>query len=353
MLTLATPFLKASGRATLAPPAFILLPLLHSILTRTMPRSGINLHSLPPAGAAGDRGCSGFTILEVLVVIIVIGIALTLLLPAMLDARESARRVQCQNNLKQAALALHNYHDMHAVFPPGYIARNVTPGETAQDESGPGYAWSALLLPFLDQVALFRTIDFSVDPLGSTAVAKPMISCYRCPSAGDEQASYVGSFGSGSLTESPGRPAGPGVFYRNSKVQEFDIRDGSSSTFLIGERAGVHDFVPGAEPAPAGAVWLALPTRAFRPAGVPVAGVVEGPASFVLANVGQDEPFAVHAVHGRTNHVAAFSSGHPGGANFALCDGAVVFVSSDIDYDVYRRLGQRSDHEFAEVPRAD
>lgn len=317
-----------------------------------MPRSRITLKSPPRPGAADHRGSGGFTILEVLVVIIVIGIALSLLLPAMLTARESARRVQCQNNLKQAALALHNYHDMHAVFPPGYIARIVTAGESSRDESGPGYAWSAMLLPFLDQAALFQTIDFSVDPLANTAAATPMISCYRCPSAGDEQMSYVASFGSGSLTESPGRPAGPGVFYRNSKVQEFDIRDGSSNTFLIGERAGLHDFIPGAAAVPAGAAWLALPTRAFRPAGVPVAGVVEGPASYVLANVGQDKPFTVHAVHGRTNHVAAFSSGHPGGANFALCDGAVVFVSSDIDYDLYRRLGQRSDREFAEVPRA-
>lgn len=318
-----------------------------------MTRSRTTLKSPSRPGAAAHPGARGFTILEVLVVIIVVGIALSLLLPAMLAARESARRIQCQNNLKQAALALHNYHDMHAVFPPGYIARNVTPGESAQDESGPGYAWSALLLPFLDQVALLQTIDFSVDPLSSTTAATTMISCYRCPSSGDEQMSYVASFGFGSLTQSPGRPAGPGLFYRNSKVQEFDIRDGSSNTFLIGERASLHDFLPGAAAVPAGAAWLALPTRAFRPAGVPVAGVVEGPASFILANVGQDEPFAVHAVHGRTNHVAAFSSGHPGGANFALCDGAVVFVSSDIDYDLYRRLGQRSDHEFAEVPRAD
>ncbi len=299
-----------------------------------------------------SRRVGGYTVLEVLVVMIVVGIALALLLPAMLDARESARRVQCQNNLKQIALALHNYHDMHSVFPPGYIARDVRPQDSARLESGPGYAWGALLLPFVDQQALFQTIDFSVDPLVNTTAAATAILPYRCASATDDSTSYVACFGWGSLTESPGQPAGPGVFYRNSRVPQFDIRDGTSSTILVGERHSLHDFVPGSPAVPADATWLAMPALAFRSAGIDaVRGAVEGPASYVLGTVGQDEPFAVHAVHCRSNHVAAFSSRHPGGANFAFCDGSVVFVSSSIDYELYRLLGQRNDREFAEAPR--
>lgn len=292
-----------------------------------------------------------FTIFEVLIVIMVVGLVLSLLLPAMLDARESARRIQCQNNLKQISLALHNYHDMHSVFPPGYIARNVTPTDPAVDEAGPGWAWSVMLLPFLDQAALYRSFDFSVDPMMNVATSATMIAAYRCPTDPSGSMNYVASFGFGSMTESPGRPPGPGVFYRNSKVPEFDIRDGTSTTFMIGERADLHDFIADQPAVPAGAVWLATPLRSFRSAGVADAGAVEAQPSFILAGVGQDTPFPVHAVHCRTNHVASFSSRHPGGANFAMADGGVVFLSSDIDYELYRRLGQRSDRQVAELPR--
>jgi prepilin-type processing-associated H-X9-DG protein len=294
----------------------------------------------------------GFTVFEVLIVFGVIMLVLSLLLPAMLSARESARRIQCQNNMKQMSLALHNYHDMYSVFPPGYIARNVSPTDPAAEEAGPGWAWSVMLLPFMDQAALYNSMDFSTDPMMNVATTATMISPYRCPTDMSGSMNYVASFGFGSLTESPGKPPGPGVFYRNSKVPEFDIRDGTSTTFLIGERAELHEFVRDQPAMPAGAVWLATPLRSFRHSGTyVVAGSVEGQASFVLANVGQDTPFPVHAVHCRTNHVASFSSRHPGGANFGMADGAVVFVSSEIDYETYRRLGQRSDRQVAELPR--
>ena len=294
----------------------------------------------------------GFTLLELLIVLGVIGLVLSLLLPAILSAREKARRIQCQNDMKQISLALHNYHDMHSVFPPGYVVRNVSPGNPAADENGPGYAWSVMVLPFMDQAGLVHSVDFSADPVIGTATTGVMISTYRCPSDLSNSMNYVASFGFGSLTESPGRPEGPGVFYRNSKVPEFDIRDGTSTTFLIGERIELHDFIPGQPATPAGALWLATPLRSFRAAGLTKnPGAIEAQPSFVLANVGQETPFPVHAVHCRTNHVASFSSKHPGGANFAMADGAVLFVSSEIDYELYRRLGQRSDHQVAEVPR--
>lgn len=294
----------------------------------------------------------GFTVLEVVVVMGVIGIALALLLPAVFVARESARRIQCQNNLRQISLALHNYHDMHSVFPPGYVARGVDATDPAAAETGPGFAWSVLLFPFIDQAPLYRTLDFSVDPYISFAPGGTILAAYVCESSPDARMSYAGSFGFGSLTTRPGRPAVPGVFYRNSRVPEFDIRDGTSNTFLVGERADVHNFVDGEPPVQAGGLWMAAARGVYRDAGVTSApDSVEGPASFLLANVGQDEPFQVHAVHCRTNHIAAFSSRHPGGANFAMADGAVMFVADTIEYELYRRLGQRSDRQVAEVPR--
>jgi prepilin-type processing-associated H-X9-DG protein len=153
------------------------------------------------------------------------------------------------------------------------------------------------------------------------------------------------------MTLAPGAPVGPGILYRNSHVQSFDIRDGTSHTFVVGERAAVHDFIVDTDSIDAGAQWLAAPSGLFRNAGlVDSPGYQEGPASYALATVGQDEPVKVRATHCRTNFVASFSSMHPGGANFLMADGSGHFISSDIDYETYRRLGQRSDRLPAEVP---
>jgi prepilin-type processing-associated H-X9-DG protein len=281
----------------------------------------------------------------------VVSLLIVLLIPGIRSGREAARRIQCQNNLRQIGLALHNYNDLYDSFPPGYVARDVRPGDSADAESGPGFAWGVMLLPFLDQAGLFSSMDFTQDPPPATTMGG-MIVCYLCPSDPEHTASnYVGSFGYGSMTLAPGAPVGPGILYRNSHVQSFDIRDGTSHTFVVGERAAVHNFVPGTDPIDAGALWLAVTTGMFRPAGLDDApGYLEGPASFALATVGQDEPVRVHATHCRTNHIASFSSMHPDGANFLMADGSGHFISSDIDYETYRRLGQRSDRQPAEVP---
>jgi prepilin-type processing-associated H-X9-DG protein len=96
---------------------------------------------------------------------------------------------------------------------------------------------------------------------------------------------------------------------------------------------------------------LAAPPGEFRDAGASDRALYrEGPGSFVLGTVGQDQPWEVHATHCRTNHIASFSSRHPGGANFLLADGSLRFLSSDIEYPTYRRLGQRSDGQPAALP---
>ena len=106
-----------------------------------------------------------FTLVELLVVITIIGILVALLLPAVQSAREAARQMQCTNNLKQIGLAFHNYHKTHNVFPPSYVSQpgggglNGTPDSVTLD-AGPGWAWGALLLPYLEHGELHDKLDF-------------------------------------------------------------------------------------------------------------------------------------------------------------------------------------------------
>jgi len=125
---------------------------------------------------------SAFTLIELLVVIAIIAILIALLLPAVQQAREAARRSSCKNNVKQLGLAFHNYHDVHRVFPIGYIAQ----GGGASDAN---WAWSAYLLPFVDQAPLYNQIDVGtthLDVILADTTLLPLVqknySMFRCPS---------------------------------------------------------------------------------------------------------------------------------------------------------------------------
>jgi len=208
------------------------------------------------------RGCQygrrrGFTLVELLVVIAIIGILIALLLPAVQAAREAARRTQCTNNIKQIALALHNYHDAYKSFPPGVLA-------------GWGHSWSAHILPQVEQRPLYDTIDFSddgtwydTDPvsLALQAAARARIPLFRCPSQpGPEsenfyiiadrfRTNYLGNAGSDTIIDDFASPPGSeidmgtsnGVLLANfcwdpwRTIAIRDITDGTSNTFLLGE----------------------------------------------------------------------------------------------------------------------
>src|SRR5437764_332148 len=117
---------------------------------------------MSPSSVRGERrrsGSFGFTLVELLVVIAIIGVLVALLLPAVQAAREAARRMQCLNNLKQMVLAVHSYHDVHTVIPPGHIIPRNMPGANGHETIAP---WQVTILPFIEQKALFDMYDFRV-----------------------------------------------------------------------------------------------------------------------------------------------------------------------------------------------
>jgi prepilin-type N-terminal cleavage/methylation domain-containing protein len=278
-----------------------------------------------------------FTLIELLVVIAIIAVLIALLLPAVQQAREAARRSQCKNNLKQVGLALHNYHDTFQYLPPGWI------GVTGlqHDVNGTnGWGWASKLLPMVDQGPLFNLINFNV-PIGNVANLTPRatgLPVYRCPSdigpdkwtisttggsplAELGRASYSGVFGKDEVDLCDGLAAGvpcssDGLFFLNSRLRFADVTDGLSTTTMVGERL-----------TRAATGWL------YTWAGVVATG---------------DE--AIVRILGDTDvtpnkdliHMDEFASYHTGGAQFVLGDGAVRFISSSIDLQVYRNLASRN-----------
>ena len=206
----------------------------------------------------GSRGERAFTLIELLVVIAIIAVLIALLLPAVQAAREAARRLQCQNNLKQIGLAMHGYHDAWQTFPPAYLARSVTGLEL-----GAGWAWGTLVLPYLEQRPVYDAANFDlgfgevVGPprlLGlfeNRTVRRISVSMFLCPSAGGGEGPIDLGYGSAHVAGSPGQYIasagwmdssrspieGTGVLYPNSRVAIGDVSDGTSATLMIGERS--------------------------------------------------------------------------------------------------------------------
>lgn len=289
----------------------------------------------------------GFTLIELLVVIAIIAILIALLLPAVQQAREAARRSTCKNSLKQIGLAIHNYHDVHKTFPPGVVA-GPAPGVAAGGVASNCFAWSTMVLPFLDQAPLYKRFNYNVqlDSAGNApALASTILTAYRCASdVGPEQAdpavgffttsatttagtsNYIGNFGVGRPVATPTNYF-QGIFGTNSRVRIQDIKDGTTNVMFVGERkmprncvqfgnvAGGQAIVPTAvsaavtaENGPYCSVWSGSPTATS-----PVNPFTPTTAS--AANV------PLYQVLGTTGHSAAgagIQNGMPNGATASL-----------------------------------
>lgn len=275
------------------------------------------------------RQKSGFTLIELLVAIAIIGVLVALLTPAVQAARESARRMTCRNQLRQLGMALQGYHASHDCFPPGSIVMG--PGFPTLS----GWGWGAMVLPGVEQQGVYEQIDFKRGTAvgGNLALIARPIPLWRCPSDASPDAIKVLQSSHQQFDLASGNYCGSeGILDTISCVRMSDIRDGASNTLLLGERLvqiGLDGTLPhssawcGQVAFSDGYEWRSLPHLSAR-AGQPI-------------NASELDPLC-------------FGSRHAGGANFALADGSVVFLSQNIDGAVFEALGTASGREVVEVP---
>jgi prepilin-type N-terminal cleavage/methylation domain-containing protein len=296
------------------------------------------------------RRC-GFTLVELLVVIAIVGLLAALLMPAVQQAREAARRASCRNNLRQLGLALHHYHDQHRVFPFGWNTH--------------GTGWSAMILPQLEQQGMFETIvftEFGSGNWGSGAAneqaAGTVVPVFRCPSmaqpvhvdnAGIPQrvpVSYRGCGSSEALSDDTGTaPPGTraleeqlhnGVFFGCSRVGMRDVLDGTSTTIMLGESYTDVDFVQDGN---AMDYWY-LGSPQIDPCRCDGSTAGTEFSEFIGSTAARMNARFIAAASGYEKEIS-FGSYHVAGANFCFADASVRHISESIDHPLYRALGSR------------
>lgn len=286
---------------------------------------------------------SGVTLIELLVVISIIGILGSMILPAVQQAREAARAMQCKNNLRQLGIAMQNYHERLLSFPPSLVV------DYARAEQGywpwpyGWWSWHAFILPDVEQSALHSQIDFRDDESSMqteyNAVTGAKISVFLCPSDPNSKGMFdehiVWPDGNeddvkngnsnyfanrGSLRVVPGDGLFPDA---NLVTRHRDIRDGSSNTMLLGER----------------------PIDNQHWSGFIIAGWGTDSRGLADSVLDAEEPFRKGTTKDCCDEQLHYWSDHPGGAHFVFADGSTHFLSYTVDFRIFRALCTRAGGE--------
>ncbi|QDT53298.1 hypothetical protein Pan44_13140 [Caulifigura coniformis] len=294
---------------------------------------------------------AAFTLIELLVVIAIIAILIALLLPAVQQAREAARRTQCRNKLKQIGLAMHNYESTHRVLPPGFLFQgNLMANRGDRPNRAPGWAWSTMILPFVDQAPIYNQMDFTGRKMWeepNRTLISSKIEIAQCPSSPIPPYFKVGTtagnppFG----YDTPGLTAtnyvavgGPfqlsqyfdsaasrklGILMEDSSTGFRDVSDGLSNSLLVGE---TNYWGNGSSAGTGSFLWDPAWYGRYQSAN---GGTADSPESIMRAGEFRINPPSIASVVIKRN---SFSSMHVGGAFFTLGDGSVRFISENIQH---------------------
>ncbi|MCG8586252.1 MAG: DUF1559 domain-containing protein [Pirellulales bacterium] len=341
----------------------------------SVPHAGAEQATHPSAQASRElahmhvrtsRPLHGFTLVELLIVMAIIGILIALMLPALSGVREAARKTQCANNINGLAVALHGYHESRSTLPVGADCTL-----SANNHIQHCHTWLEFLLPFLEQQSLFEKIDFTMpnnqgsNPSVLNDLAFPNLSCPSDPDAGlmdngrEDQylpgpagtysmaASYVPSGGplemnvcpipamdpninckserGGAIPISGGSAGAPGMFAGGPVSYSFDhCRDGLSNTLLLGEQLPIYSTFMMYFSSHMNVATTNVPPNYHRT----YTACPKSPTTRVGDCYAQ---------------MGGYKSEHNGGVQVAMADGRVEWISDSIDYEVYQYLGDRAD----------
>ena len=298
------------------------------------------------------RRTTGLTRVGVIAVVVMVVILICLAVPAVQAKRHAANRQLCSSRLQQIGLMLHNYHDIHNMFPPGYVSHV----DKAGNDTGMGWGWATMIRSQVDGFPLFDPlvqIDFPMEHAFHRQARQTPMYHFLCPADYPESTgaswtattrdtsghavrticdvpptSYIAVFG----VSEPGQQfEGEGIFFRNSDIRLSTIPDGSSHTLAVGERS----------PRWCQATWMGSVTGAhmFPPPGSPAIRSVQHASVMTLGNSFEGPPNAANL------KCSNFSSRHGDGGNMLFADGHVTFLSSSTNIELFRALSTRAGEE--------
>ena len=346
---------------------------------------------------------AGFTLVELLVVIAIIGILIGMLLPAVQNVREAARRTSCANNLKQLGIAIQNYESAFKQLPPGYQSTPTSDGvvptgvyiDSSTWDASPGWGWAAHLLPYLEANNVANRISLGREIWDSQhrQIIQTQLPVFLCPSVSGSQdpfeivndsqspyspdgstplilgrSNYVASHGQESCWGECGAAltatvfddiyngttrevnvfgnvaqVADGPFYRNSKTKFSEVSDGLTNTIFLGEHSSKLSDKTWVGVVPGAVVHPRLSTPENGPDGAATLVLVHaGPSGGELDITGFP---IIHPVNFPTLHVGQMYAEHPGGGNVSMGDASVHFFSQSIDLITFAELSSQNEGE--------